>query len=267
MCSSDLLIQKYERNTNTSNPGGPFYCNPSATQIRLMESDLARERYALQNNGTIRWGMSVQGQVTGTSVAGSSSLSTANDYYYVVTVVDAAGVESYPSSWGRANPTVSLPSVRVDWTAVPGRASYKLYRAAVTHTTNSTPPALSSYQLLTTTTSNTFTDSGGGASGAIPTTGNPLLAQIGMGSSEPSFLLASNFGLGTATPASLLSVGDSSQFQVNTSGKVAQYNGIATVSNGIPTELATVDLTAQSMAIAATTLFEVPATEIGRAHV
>ena len=194
------IVQKFERNAyeaillNKS----VFYCNPSATQLRLMEQDQARERFALQNNGTLRWGMSVQSEVTGAAVSGASSLSTANDYYYVVTVVNAAGVESFPSSWGRANPTGALPSIKVDWAAVPGRSSYKLYRAAVTHTTNSTPPALSAYQLLTTTTNNTFTDTGASASGAIPATGNPLVAQLGMGSGEPSFLLASNFGLGIA---------------------------------------------------------------------
>ena len=46
-------------------------------------------------------------------------------------------------------------------------------------------------------------------------------------------------------------------------GKVGTYNAVATVSNGVPSELATVDLTAQSAAIAATTLYAVPAAGAG----
>jgi hypothetical protein len=42
------------------------------------------------------------------------------------------------------------------------------------------------------------------------------------------------------------------------SGKITNYNSIATVSDGIPAEYATVDLTAQVAAIAATTLYAVP---------
>ena len=46
-------------------------------------------------------------------------------------------------------------------------------------------------------------------------------------------------------------------------GKVGTYNAIATVSQGVPAEYATVDLTAQSAAIGATTLYAVPATGAG----
>lgn len=47
------------------------------------------------------------------------------------------------------------------------------------------------------------------------------------------------------------------------SGKVTTYNNIATVSNGIPAERATVDLTGQSAAIGATTIYAVPASNTG----
>jgi len=46
-------------------------------------------------------------------------------------------------------------------------------------------------------------------------------------------------------------------------GKATTYNSVATVSNGIPSELATVDLTAQTAAIGTTTLYAVPATGAG----
>ena len=45
--------------------------------------------------------------------------------------------------------------------------------------------------------------------------------------------------------------------------KVIKYAGVATVSAGVPSELATVDLTAQSAAITATTLYAVPAAGAG----
>lgn len=48
-----------------------------------------------------------------------------------------------------------------------------------------------------------------------------------------------------------------------TAGKFTQYNSIATISNGVPSELATVDLTAQSAAIGATTIYAVPASGVG----
>lgn len=46
-------------------------------------------------------------------------------------------------------------------------------------------------------------------------------------------------------------------------GKITNYNGIATVSDGIPAEYATIDLTAQAANIGATTLYAVPASGVG----
>lgn len=46
-------------------------------------------------------------------------------------------------------------------------------------------------------------------------------------------------------------------------GKCARYNAIDTVSNGIPSEYATVDLTGQTAAIVATTAYAVPASGLG----
>lgn len=47
-------------------------------------------------------------------------------------------------------------------------------------------------------------------------------------------------------------------------GKITNYNSIATVSNGIPSEIATVDLTGQTAAIGTTTLYAVPASGAGQ---
>jgi len=46
-------------------------------------------------------------------------------------------------------------------------------------------------------------------------------------------------------------------------GKISNYNNIATVSNGVPSEYATVDLTTQGAAIGTTTLYAVPASGAG----
>jgi hypothetical protein len=50
---------------------------------------------------------------------------------------------------------------------------------------------------------------------------------------------------------------------VNTTGRVSTYLSVATVSAGIPSEVAVVDLTAQTAAIGATTLYAVPAAGAG----
>lgn len=53
--------------------------------------------------------------------------------------------------------------------------------------------------------------------------------------------------------------GTTVKYEINSAGVVDTYNGIATVSQGMPAEYATVDLTAQSAAISATTIYAVPA--------
>lgn len=53
------------------------------------------------------------------------------------------------------------------------------------------------------------------------------------------------------------------QWKITATGLVSMMNGISTVSNGVPVEYAKSDLTAQSAAIAATTLYAVPSTGAG----
>jgi hypothetical protein len=77
-----------------------------------------------------------------------------------------------------------------------------------------------------------------------------------------SFSSAGTLYGGTGTVAGSLSFAAATGGLTNT-GVVATYKNIATVSNGIPSEIATVDLTAQSAAIAATTLYAVPAAGVG----
>jgi hypothetical protein len=60
------------------------------------------------------------------------------------------------------------------------------------------------------------------------------------------------------------SAGTTTSFEINNSGIIDNYNAIATVSNGVPSELAKSDLTAQSAAITATTLYATTATGMYR---
>ncbi len=58
--------------------------------------------------------------------------------------------------------------------------------------------------------------------------------------------------------------GGTVEFDITNAGVISTYNAIATVSNGVPSELANRDLTAQSAAITATTLYATTATGMYR---
>jgi hypothetical protein len=68
---------------------------------------------------------------------------------------------------------------------------------------------------------------------------------------------------GTMSSTALSATGTAALPIVTMTGKMTTYNGIATVGNGVPSILATVDLTAQAAAIAATTIYAVPASGAG----
>jgi hypothetical protein len=60
-----------------------------------------------------------------------------------------------------------------------------------------------------------------------------------------------------------LNAGTTEKYSVDYRGIVPTYNGVATVSAGQPAEYATVDLTGQTAAISATTIYAVPAAGAG----
>lgn len=68
-------------------------------------------------------------------------------------------------------------------------------------------------------------------------------------------------GIGTASPSSLFSVGSSSQFQINTSGKEVKYNGVTTVGWGQPAIYGFGRVTAQVAAAAAFATYTVGAAD------
>jgi hypothetical protein len=102
--------------------------------------------------------------------------------------------------------------------------------------------------------------------GAYPSSPNALWMQTkhstNDGSSYPLAInpLGGNVGIGTSSPSSLFSVGSSSQFQVNSSGQVAEYNGIATAANGVGVIVGADTRTGvTSVDASAITLYSVPA--------
>ncbi len=85
-------------------------------------------------------------------------------------------------------------------------------------------------------------------------------AAISVGQLAASDLSNGTTGTGAVVLASSPTITGTAALPTTTlTGKITNYNGVATVSNGIPSEYATVDLTAQTAAITTTTLYAVPA--------
>ena len=80
-------------------------------------------------------------------------------------------------------------------------------------------------------------------------------------------LVATETALGGTHKLLTFTVGATESFTILNSGKVSNYKAIATVAGGVPAEYATADLTTQSAAITATTLYAVPASGAGRYRV
>lgn len=72
-------------------------------------------------------------------------------------------------------------------------------------------------------------------------------------------IVSGNVGIGTSIPSASLEIGTKA-FDLTSAGLVSQYNTIATVNQGVGSEVAVSNLTGQSAAISATTLYAVPAT-------
>lgn len=97
-----------------------------------------------------------------------------------------------------------------------------------------------------------------GASG----TGAVILANGATFTGNPTF--ASQTGSGAVVLAvSPTLTGTAALPIITLSGKVTNYNSVATVSNGVPAEYATIDLTAQSANLGPSTLYAVPASGQG----
>ena len=100
---------------------------------------------------------------------------------------------------------------------------------------------------------------------AAGSSGTISFATGGAASSNQRMLIAANGNttIGSTTTTSMFNVGSSAAFQINSSGVIPEYNTIATVDNGVPSEVAHINLTAQSAAISATTAYAVPASGAG----
>lgn len=74
-------------------------------------------------------------------------------------------------------------------------------------------------------------------------------------SNSLNVISSGNVGIGTPSPASLFSVGSTSQFQVSTSGNIVNINGVATAGIGVPAIRASGRFTAQTAANASIATF------------
>ena len=99
---------------------------------------------------------------------------------------------------------------------------------------------------------------------------NPTINQTGSSSGNYTGLLVNAKETSLKGTANLLldlqagSSGGTSQFSVSNTGKVTKYGAVATVGAGVPSLVATIDLTTQGAAIAAgTALYAVPAAGAG----
>lgn len=111
------------------------------------------------------------------------------------------------------------------------------------------------------------------ASGATNFVGlivRPVINQTGTSSGNYTGLLVNVVETALKGSTNLLldlqagATGGTSQLSINNSGVATKYAATALVSQGIPSEIVTVDLTAQSAAIVATTLISAPATGMYR---
>lgn len=110
-------------------------------------------------------------------------------------------------------------------------------------------------------------NAGGGYVGGTNRNGGNLylVGGISTGSGVSNVYLqtatAGSSGTTDVTPTTKMSILGNGDIELT--NLISKYNNIATVSNGVPSELATVDLTAQSAAITATTLYAIPSTGAG----
>jgi hypothetical protein len=99
---------------------------------------------------------------------------------------------------------------------------------------------------------------------------NPTINQTGTASGGYTALQVNAVETALLGTANLLldlqagTTGGTSQFAITNKGIVSQYAAVATVSQGIPSEIVTTDLTAQTAAIGATTLISAPRTGMYR---
>jgi hypothetical protein len=252
---------------------------------------------ALTVNGqvnTLALSTPVAPTVTPTGTTGATS------YSYVIVAKQGDGSVTAGSTAGTTatgNATLTSSNYNaLSWTAVTNAASYDVYRSVggatqgkltnvTTNSYNDQGAAGDASTAPTTgTTGNVTVASGTGLLVTGSLQGNSIYASsaakvglssggfVGVGStSGVNFSSTANFG-GTADAG--ISRGAAGQINIGNGtvgdstgnlalGKIASYNGVTTVANGVPAIVAKAGATGQSASIAATTLYAVPAAGAG----
>jgi hypothetical protein len=119
-----------------------------------------------------------------------------NTYYYKISALDGAGGETAGGTENQVNVTGPNGSVSLSWSPVPGAFAYHVWRGTSSGGEN----------LFYLVFGTTFTDTGAaGTSGTVPSSSTAYAVKFS--GTTASWVLAGNFGVGTAAPQRALTVG------------------------------------------------------------
>jgi hypothetical protein len=188
------------------------------------------------------------------TISTGGTLNASTTYYYRVTGLNTVGTTLPSAETSITTGTGSNTyQVVVNWGQVSGASGYQVYGRST------------GAELLMATvyggSTTTWTDTGSGTpSGALPLINTTctiawntnITGNVGTPSSYPYYLYGNSF-----IATGVFQIGGGATFRATSTG-ITVYNAISTVSKGVPAEYATVDLTGQTAAISATTLYAVP---------
>lgn len=138
--------------------------------------------------------MAAPGVPTLTPSATGGTLAS-NTYFYVITSLDGAGGETVRGVEASTPVTGPNGSVLINWTAIPGAASYRVYRGLSAGNEN----------VYYTATTNSLTDTGSAATNGTPPVSSSAYV-VKISPSAASWFDGGNVGVGTSTPSSKLQV-------------------------------------------------------------
>lgn len=139
------------------------------TWTDILSIDLANLNVTIKDGFPVRILMPTPAIPTATPSASGGTLAT-NTYYYKIVAVDAAGNLTPPSPERSASVTGPSGSVALSWTAIPGAASYRIYRGT----------SSSGENVYYTSTTNSYTDTNATSTGGTPpaTTSQAFVVQL-----------------------------------------------------------------------------------------
>jgi hypothetical protein len=251
--SSVGSLYLYELAANGTDYVG-FQAPSSVTTSVLWQLPAADSSGCFQSNGSGVITIGACGSSGGTINSGT----TGQIPYFASNGTTLTGIADYIYSPTRnaSSGTTTALSLAPTWTQT-GTAGYTALLINSTETTVGSGSKMLLKAQVAGTDKFTVDDTGAVVTGGAITTGGTGQSSTGYG------LLVNSTGQTTANGGdfSVKNSSNTATFTIGaTSGVVDKYNTIATVNRGIPSEVAVSNLTAQTAAIAATTIYAVPAT-------